>query len=162
MNIDQRIRSIIWPVTFFLFINTAAIISFVMLKLAETEGSVLTASFRIFSLALSIGVALSIYIGFRTRMSKEHESHALRMHIAHSISLYKGILIVVKDLIVGLAQAFFVFVSCNSFWVIVNFNEGIISFSNQIIFYIGYGVIILASAYVLVHRIGLAVLSIRK
>jgi hypothetical protein len=133
-----------------------------MFKLVEIEGSMITTAFRIFSLILSIAVSLNAYMYLKVSMSKEHESHTLRMHIAHSITLVKGIFIILEDLIIGLIQAFFIYISGFSFWIIVNFTEGPISISNQILFYLGYGIIILSSAYVLVHRLGLAVLSIRK
>ena len=162
MNIDQRIRLIVWPVTFFLFINTLAINLFVFFHLADVEGSPITAVYRIFTLIFSIAVSLKIYLWLKVSMDKEHEGRSLRMHLAHSISLFKAITVIVEDFAIGLVQAFFVFVSSISFWVIVNFTEGTVSTAHAILFYAGFVLILLASAYVLLHRLGLAVLSIRK
>ncbi len=162
MNIDQRIRSIIWPVAFFLFINTLAIVLFVAYGFADVEGSTATTVFRAFSLVVSIAVSLKAYLYLKTTMLKEHEVHTLRMHIAHGITMSKGILIILQDLAIGLIQSFFILVSGLTFWIIVNFTEEPVSILNQVVFYLGYGTVILAAAYVLVHRIGLAVLSIRK
>jgi hypothetical protein len=123
MNIDQRIRTILWPVTFFIFVNTLAINLFVFLNLTAVEGSYITSIFRISSFILSITLALKSYIYLSSLVLKEHESHTLRMHLAHSISMSRAISILIEDILIGIVQATFVFVSLLSFWIIVSFTE---------------------------------------
>ncbi len=162
MNIDQRIRSILWPVTFFLFINTLAIYLFVIFRLDVLEDSLTTLAFRVCVLVFSIAIGLKTYLHLEKLMSKEHDAHILKKHSAHKISITQAVLIVIEHAAIGFLQALFIFISGVSFWLIVNFTKEQVTVGHTVLFFAGLGVILLASAYALTHRVGLAVLSIRK
>ena len=164
MNIEQRFRSIIWPVTFFISINTAAVLAFVFFRLDMLDQSSLgiTLTFRLCVVLLSIAVALLSYIRIKAGAEEEHKSHLRRKERSGHLTPTEGLVILVEDIAIGLLQALFIFIFNVSFWLIINFTTGPVTFAHAFIFWLGLGVIMLAAAYVIVHRLALAILAIRK
>lgn len=163
MNIEQRIRSIIWPVTVFLFINTIAIILFVYFGFAEldNESIVVTSVFRICILLFSLFCALKLYAHIKKKAAHEHEHHAkLRAHAHRSIT--QKVIVIADNVALGLLQVVFILVSGLSFWSIINFSKENPTQLQAYVFFVGCGVIILSAAFVLTRRLALAVLVVTK
>lgn len=162
LNIDQKMRLVLWPLLTVIFINTFGVLAYVFsgLDLSLADYSPMSVSFtllfRILLLLVSFVFAFFVYDQEKRRIAIEYTpkgSYNMRG---------RGLIGFVTHLLLGLVEAAFAFITLNTFWLISNFTDGAISLLMQEVYWTGFGIIFVIAAYLLTRQMGLAVLAYGK
>lgn len=159
---EQSIRLVIWPFLSIIFINTFGMLWYVLSGLADSfeMGSNMVISpaimFRVALLAVSFVVGFFIFDQYKKKVKNEKNEKG------EYVIRGKGVRGLLMHILVGLIETAFAFFTLNTFWLISNFSMDAMFIGMNYTYWLGFGLILLMSAYILTWQVAMGVLAYKQ
>ena len=162
MNIDQKIRKVLWPVVGVLFINTFGMLWYALsgfdVALQSYDSMAVSGDtvFRIVLLVVSLIFGFFVYEQVKKQMTHEFTpSHEYNMR-------GRGFVGLIMHIILGLVEAAYVLATLSTFWIILNWTESRFSTLMEEVYIVGFGLIFIIAAYIVTRQTALGFLAYNR